>query len=30
LGFLSGQIKVPADFYQMGAAEIEQLFGVDP
>jgi prevent-host-death family protein len=30
LGFLAGQIKVPADFDRMGAAEIEHLFGVDP
>lgn len=26
LGFLSGRIKVPDDFDQMGKAEIEQLF----
>ena len=29
LGFLAGQIAVPADFDEMGAAEIEKLFGVD-
>ena len=28
LGFLSGQIAAPADFDEMGKAEIEQLFGV--
>ncbi|WP_310390252.1 type II toxin-antitoxin system prevent-host-death family antitoxin [Roseateles sp.] len=27
LGFLAGQIEVPADFDSLGAAEIEQLFG---
>ena len=26
-GFMSGQIKVPDDFDQMGNAEIEHLFG---
>jgi prevent-host-death family protein len=26
-GFLAGQIKVPADFDEMGSAEIETLFG---
>ncbi|MBV6417041.1 MAG: hypothetical protein CMLOHMNK_01674 [Steroidobacteraceae bacterium] len=26
LGFLAGQIRVPADFDRMGAAEVEQLF----
>lgn len=26
LGFLTGQIRVPADFDRMGAAEIERLF----
>ena len=26
LGFLAGQIKVPADFDEMGAAEIEAMF----
>ena len=26
-GFLAGQIEVPADFDEMGAAEIERLFG---
>ena len=26
LGFMSGQIKVPEDFDQMGNVEIEQLF----
>ena len=30
LGFLSGQIAVPADFDEMGKAEIEHLFGVGP
>jgi len=30
LGFLAGQISVPADFDQMGSSEIEQMFGVDP
>jgi prevent-host-death family protein len=29
LGFMAGQISVPDDFNQMGAAEIEQLFGLD-
>ena len=28
-GFLAGQISVPDDFDQMGASEIEQLFGTD-
>lgn len=27
LGFLAGQIKVPDDFDQMGASDIEKLFG---
>lgn len=27
LGFLAGQITVPADFDRMGGAEIETLFG---
>lgn len=27
LGFLTGEIAVPDDFDQMGAAEIESLFG---
>jgi prevent-host-death family protein len=27
LGFLAGQISVPADFDRMGADEIEQMFG---
>ncbi len=27
LGFLAGEIKVPDDFDQMGAEEIERLFG---
>ena len=27
LGFMAGQIAVPADFDRMGSAEIEQLFG---
>ncbi len=27
LGFLAGQIAVPADFDRMGRAEIEKLFG---
>jgi prevent-host-death family protein len=27
LGFMNGQFVVPADFDQMGAPEIEQLFG---
>ncbi len=26
-GFLTGHIKVPADFDRMGAAEIETMFG---
>jgi prevent-host-death family protein len=26
LGFLAGQVKVPADFDTMGATEIEQMF----
>jgi prevent-host-death family protein len=29
LGFLSGQISVPDDFDQMGATDIESLFGSD-
>lgn len=29
LGFLAGQLRVPADFDDMGEAEIEALFG-DP
>jgi len=28
-GFLAGQIAVPTDFDRMGAAEIEQMFGVE-
>lgn len=28
IGFLDGQIKVPDDFNQMGAEEIERMFGV--
>ena len=28
LGFMRGQLVVPADFDQMGGPEIEQLFGV--
>jgi prevent-host-death family protein len=27
LGFMAGQLTVPADFDQMGSAEIEQWFG---
>jgi prevent-host-death family protein len=27
VGFLKGQISVPADFDQMGSDQIEQLFG---
>jgi len=27
LGFLAGEISVPADFDQMGSQEIEQMFG---
>jgi prevent-host-death family protein len=30
LGFLGGQISVPADFDRMGADEIDPLFGADP
>ncbi|MBS0366215.1 MAG: type II toxin-antitoxin system Phd/YefM family antitoxin [Proteobacteria bacterium] len=30
LGFLAGQITVPDDFNEMGAAEIERLFGDVP
>lgn len=30
LGFMQGQILVPADFDQMGVEEIEQLFGGSP
>jgi prevent-host-death family protein len=30
VGFLEGEIKVPKDFDQMGAAEIAQLFGAEP
>ena len=29
LGFMSGQIAVPANFDRMGSAEIAQLFGGD-
>lgn len=29
LGFMAGEIEVPEDFDQMGAAHIEHLFGVD-
>jgi len=29
LGFLAGQISVPADFNQMGESEIERMFGID-
>jgi prevent-host-death family protein len=29
LGFLTGEIAVPADFDRMGRREIEQLFGED-
>jgi prevent-host-death family protein len=29
LGFLAGQIKVPADFDEMGAKEIAEMFGID-
>ncbi len=29
LGFMAGEIAVPEDFDQMGAAQIEHLFGVD-
>jgi len=28
LGFLAGQIAVPADFDRMGRAEIEKLFDI--
>jgi prevent-host-death family protein len=28
MGFMAGQIKVPADFDSMGRTEIEELFGV--
>ena len=27
IGFLAGQIKIPADFDEMGAAEIGEMFG---
>ena len=27
IGFLAGQIKVPADFDDMGATEISEMFG---
>ncbi|PRC92930.1 type II toxin-antitoxin system Phd/YefM family antitoxin [Solimicrobium silvestre] len=27
LGFMSGQLRIPDDFNQMGSTEIEQLFG---
>jgi prevent-host-death family protein len=30
LGFLSGQIAVPADFDRMGSEVIEKIFGDDP
>ncbi len=30
LGFMAGQFSVPDDFDQMGATEIEQLFGGKP
>lgn len=29
-GFLAGRIAVPDDFDQMGAAEIAEMFGLDP
>lgn len=29
LGFMAGQIAVPADFDRMGAETIEQLFGAE-
>jgi prevent-host-death family protein len=29
-GFLAGQIAVPEDFDQMNAAEIADVFGLDP
>lgn len=29
IGFLTGQIEVPEDFDQMGAEEINRLFGAD-
>lgn len=28
IGFLAGQIAVPADFDEMGAVEIEEMFGL--
>jgi len=28
IGFLAGQISAPQDFDQMGASEIEQMFGL--
>jgi prevent-host-death family protein len=28
LGFLAGQINVPKDFDEMGASEIEEMFGL--
>ena len=29
LGFLKGEIEVPADFNRMGESEINTLFGID-
>ncbi|MFD0913040.1 type II toxin-antitoxin system Phd/YefM family antitoxin [Methylophilus luteus] len=29
IGFMAGQIEVPADFDEMGKAEIAKLFGVE-
>jgi prevent-host-death family protein len=30
LGFLAGQISIPADFDEMGKDEIAEMFGVNP
>lgn len=30
LGFMTGQLRVPADFDRMGEGEIDQLFGGQP
>lgn len=30
IGFLAGQVVVPADFDRMGQGEIEQMFGLTP
>ncbi|MGE0283760.1 MAG: type II toxin-antitoxin system Phd/YefM family antitoxin [Rhizobiaceae bacterium] len=29
IGFLKGQFQIPDDFNEMGAKEIEEMFGID-